>query len=138
MYRYIVAIRFLQQPPNFICRHFFLTFGLERSRPSLTPHHASHKRQALVSPPILVSALVTLCDRRFHLWRLETRFARLQSYFFDYRRKIFFDFAMATLAVVVFRLSSSRNRFFAAFEGDVIIGMLAWSFPTGPDRKRVL
>ena len=58
MYRYLVAIRFLQQPPNFICRHFFLTFGLERSRPSLTPHHASHKRQPLVSPPILFSALV--------------------------------------------------------------------------------
>ena len=60
MYRYLVAIRFLQQPPNFICRHFLLTFGLERSRPSLTPHHASHKRQPLVSPPILFSALV-LC-----------------------------------------------------------------------------
>ena len=30
---------------------------VERSRPSLTPHHVSHKRQALVSPPILFSAL---------------------------------------------------------------------------------
>ena len=57
MYRYLVAIRCLQQPRDFICRHFFLTFGLERSRRSLTPHHASHKRQALVSPPIVFSAL---------------------------------------------------------------------------------
>ena len=23
MYRYLVVIRFFQQPPNFICRHFF-------------------------------------------------------------------------------------------------------------------
>ena len=68
--------------------------------------------------------------RRYHyvtgvftwgLWSLETGFAKLQSYFSDYRRRLFFDFAMGTLAVMVFRLSSNRNRFFAASEGGMII-----------------
>ena len=66
----------------------------------------------------------------FGLWSLETRFAKLQSYFFDYRRRIWFDFAMATLAVVVFRLQYHRER-------DVIVGMRTWSLCTGPDHKHV-
>ena len=41
---------------TFSC-HLGFFVGLERSCPSLPPHHALHKRQALVSPPILFSAL---------------------------------------------------------------------------------
>ena len=57
MYRSLVAIRFLYQPLNFICRHFLNRGGVERSQPNLPPHHASHKRRVAVSPPILFRAL---------------------------------------------------------------------------------
>ena len=56
----------------------------------------------------------------FGLWSLDTRLAKLQS-FFDYRRRISFDFAMARLAIVVMISNSDAHVVAAYIMGDLII-----------------
>ena len=57
----------------------------------------------------------------FGLWSLDTRLAKLQSYFFDYRRRISFDFAMARLAIVVMISNSDAHVVAPYVMGDLVI-----------------